>query len=528
MKPKYAIAILTGALVLSGAATDPAGARWWGYVRELASDKYQGRATASAGYRQAAGYVAAEFKKLGLTPAEQAGYMQAVPLDVRRISESASSLSLVSGGLQEVLQLGQDCFFTLNTDFSPEVTAPAVFVGYGLTVPELGYDDLAGLNLEGRIAVLLAGGPSTIPGPLRAHYQTRRERLGFLRRAGAIGVVSILNPEAMDLPWERYAAQRLEPFMTLAAPGMEDGAGLKLAAAVNPAQAEKWFAGSGHTAAEILALAKAGQPLPKFPLAWTVHAIISADRSEAESENVAGILRGTDPKLRDEFVVVSAHLDHLGVAAPVNGDSIYNGAMDDASGVASLFEIARALKAAPCRRSVLFLAVTGEEEGLLGSRYFASHPSVSASSIVADINLDMYLPIHSLRSLTVYGLDESSLGKDIRAVAKIYGVSVQADLEPDRNIFIRSDQYSFIREGVPSLLFKFGYAKGSREQRLQREWLQQRYHAPSDDVSQPVNLAGAARFNRLMAALARRVANAPARPSWNQNSFFRRFSRGTS
>jgi Zn-dependent M28 family amino/carboxypeptidase len=201
--------------------------------------------------------------------------------------------------------------------------------------------------------------------------------------------------------------------------------------------------------------------------------------------------------------------------------------MDDASGVASLIEIARALKAAPPRRSVLFLAVTGEEKGLLGSRYFASHPSVPAGSIVADLNLDMFLPIHSLRLLTVYGLGESSLGSDIQAVAKTYGVGVQADPEPDRNIFVRSDQYSFIREGVPSLAFKFGFTPGSPEERLQKQWLQQRYHAPSDDAMQPVDLAAAARFNRLVAALARRVANNTSRPTWNQNSFFRRFASGS-
>ena len=255
---------------------------------------------------------------------------------------------------------------------------------------------------------------------------------------------------------------------------------------------------------------------------------MSVDRSEAECENVAAVLRGTDPRLRDEYVGVLAHLDHMGSGVPVNGDSIYNGALDDAGGVASLIEIARALKAAPPRRSVLFLAVTGEEKGLLGSRYFASHPSVPAASIVADLNLDMFLPIHNLRVLTVHGLEESSLGNDIQAVAKAIDVGVQADPEPARNIFIRSDEYSFIREGVPSLSLKFGFTPGSPEERMQKEWLAQRYHAPSDDATQPVNLAAAARFNHIIVGLARRVANKTARPTWNQSSFFRRFASGSS
>jgi hypothetical protein len=526
MKPRHAFPILFAALAVCGAATAPSGARWWGFVRELASDKYQGRATASPGYRQAAEMVSAEFKKLGLVPAEKSGYMQPVPLTVRKIREPESSLSLVQGGLQEVLEMRADAYINLNIESRPQVDAPAVFVGYGLTVPEAGYDDLAGIDLKGRVAVFLRGGPSSIPGPLRAHYQTLGERQVFLRKAGAVGIAAILDPRSMDLPWERYSANRLEPFMSLAAPGMQDGGDLALSITINPARADKWFAGTEHTFAEILDLAKAGRPLPRFPLARSVHATVSADRSETECENVAAVLRGADPRLRDEYVVISAHLDHLGAGVPVNGDSIYNGAMDDASGVASLIEIARALKASPPRRSVLFLAVTGEEKGLLGSRYFASHPSVPAASIVADLNLDMFLPIHTLRVLTVYGLAESSLGNDIQAAAKAYGVGVQADPEPDRNIFIRSDQYSFIREGVPSLMFEFGSTPGSPEERLQRQWLNQRYHAPSDDAMQPVNLAAAARFNRIVAALARRVANKTARPVWSQNSFFRRFADG--
>jgi hypothetical protein len=518
---------LFAALALYGATTAPSGARWWGYVQELASDKYQGRATASPGYRQAAEMVSTEFKKLGLVQAEKSGNMQPVPFVVRRIREQESSLSLVRGGVQELLEMGTDAYINLNIESRPQVDAPAVFVGYGLTVPESGYDDLAGVDLKGRVAVFLRGGPSSIPGPLRAHYQTLRERQVFLRKTGAVGIAAILDPRSMDLPWERYSANRLEPFMSLAAPGMQDGGELALSVTINPARADKWFAGTEHTFAEILDLANAGRPLPRFPLAWSVRAAVSADRSEAECENVAAVLRGTDPRLRDEYVVISAHLDHLGVGVPVNGDSIYNGAVDDASGVASLIEIARALKAAPPRRSVLFLAVTGEEQGLLGSRYFASHPSVPAASIVADLNLDMFLPIHSLRLLTVFGLAESSLGNDIQAVAKTFGISVQADPEPDRNRFVRSDQNSFIREGVPSLAFKFGFTPGSPEERMQKQWLAQHYHAPSDDAMQPVNLAAAARFNRIIADLARRVANKPARPTWNQSSFFRRFAGGS-
>jgi hypothetical protein len=528
MKPARRLALPLLGLTLAAAfcvAADSAGARWWGTVSELASDRYQGRAAATEGYRQAAAYLVAEFSKLGLKPGAGPSFLQPVPFQARQIQEAGSSLTLVRGGLQEVLQLGEDAYFSLNIDPAAEVQAPAVFAGYGLSIPEAGYDDLAGLDLRGKIAVVVRGGPASIPPALRAHAQTARERLPALRRAGAVGVAYILDPKSMDLPWERYAALRLEPAFTLAGAGFDDGAGLSLGLTINPARAERWLEGSGHTAAEIFELAAAGKPLPRFPLAWSVRASAAVSRWQTECSNVVAVLPGADPKLRDEYVVVSAHLDHQGVSTPVQGDAVYNGAMDNAAGVASLLEIARALKAAPPRRSVLFLAVTAEEKGLLGSRYFAAQPTVPRSAIVADINLDMFLPIHPLRILTAFGMEESTLGASVRAAAKAAGVQVQTDPEPERNLFIRSDQYSFIREGVPALSFKFGFAKGSREEELQRQWLKQRYHAPSDDASQPVDLAAAARFNRLVTDIVRRVANAPSRPRWNPDSFFRRYAR---
>lgn len=508
------------------AAADSSGARWWRAVSELASDRYEGRAAATEGYRQAAAWLVSEFAKLGLKPGAGASFIQPVPFHTRQIQEATSSLSLARGGLQEVLHLGEDAYFSLGVDPAPDFQAPAVFAGYGLSIPEAGYDDLAGLDLKGKIAVVLRGGPSSIPPALRAHAQTSRERLPALRRAGAVGIAYILDPKGMDLPWERYAALRFEPAFTPAAPGFNDADGLSLALTINPARAEKWFEGSGHTAAEILDLAADGKPLPRFPLAWTVRAAVSVTRSQTECGNVVAILPGSDPKLREQYIVVSAHLDHQGVSTPVGSDPIYNGAMDNAAGVASLLEIARALKLSPPRRSVLFLAVTAEEKGLLGSRYFAAQPTVPRSAIAANINLDMYLPLHPLRILTALGMEESTLGASVRAAARAAGVKVQTDPEPQRNLFIRSDQYSFIREGVPALSFKFGFEKGSAEEKIQREWLRRHYHAPSDDASQPVNLAAAARFNRLMADIVRRVANDPVRPRWNSDSFFRRYATG--
>jgi Zn-dependent M28 family amino/carboxypeptidase len=225
-------------------------------------------------------------------------------------------------------------------------------------------------------------------------------------------------------------------------------------------------------------------------------------------------------------VVISAHLDHLGIGEPVNGDKIYNGAMDDASGIASLIEVARGLKesGAKPKRSILFLAVTAEEKGLLGSQYFATHPTVDAKNIVADLNMDMFLPLFPLKYLEVQGLGESSLGEEVRTVAEAAGVQVQADKQPDHNRFIRSDQYSFIRKGVPALAFKFGWLPGTPEEKTFNDWYKERYHGPADDANQPVDLAGAAQFDAILQALAMRVANADQRPQWKSDSFFKRFA----
>jgi Zn-dependent M28 family amino/carboxypeptidase len=223
---------------------------------------------------------------------------------------------------------------------------------------------------------------------------------------------------------------------------------------------------------------------------------------------------------------LSAHVDHIGIGEPINGDRIYNGAMDNASGTAALLDIAASWKAhsEQLRRSVLFVFVTAEEKGLLGSRYFAAHPTVPLHSMVADLNLDMFLPIIPLKVLKVPGLEESDLGDRIRQAADVFGVAVQADPEPLRNVFIRSDQYSFVRRGIPALKIDVGFEADSPDQKVMKDWLTTRYHAPSDDLTQPVNLESAGLFEEVVRQLLISVANTDARPQWKPNSFFRRYA----
>jgi len=352
------------------------------------------------------------------------------------------------------------------------------------------------------------------------------ERGKSLRAAGAVGLIRILNPAGMDAPWARIALNRTAPAMQLADPKMQDLAGIKVALTFNPAQAEKVFAGSGHTFAELAALAKDRKQLPRFPLAVALKACAAIESKTIRSDNVIAKLPGSDPVLRNEVVVLSAHIDHLGIGAPINGDKIYNGAMDNGSGSALLLDIAARLKAHPekLRRSVLFVFVTAEEKGLLGSRYFAAHPTVDARSIAADINTDMFLPIVPLKTLLVLGIDESTLGARAAAIADSVGVHAIRDPMPLRNIFIRSDQYSFVLHGVPSVTMSVWAEPGSPQENVLETWLRTRYHAPSDDVNQPVDLQSAATFEEIVLRLLADTANTEERPRWNNDSFFRRYA----
>jgi Zn-dependent M28 family amino/carboxypeptidase len=281
------------------------------------------------------------------------------------------------------------------------------------------------------------------------------------------------------------------------------------------------------TFAELLALADAQKPLPRFDLKKSITASVATENSAVESPNVVAKLEGSDSSLKNEYVLVSAHLDHLGIGVPTNGSTIFAGAMDDASGVASVLEIAKSFSRNPERpkRSMLFVIFTGEEKGLLGSRYFAGHYTVPETGIVADFNLDMFMPIFPLKKLHVQGLAESTLAVNARAVGLEHNIKIAGDPEPDRNSFIRTDQYSFVLAGVPALAMKFGWTAGSPEYKAWRQWLAQRYHSMEDNLSQPADSAAAAQFNSFLADLARCVANNASRPHYVESSFFHRFER---
>jgi len=532
-----AAVVVLASIALPSAAQSPdliaEGQAWWAHVQFLADDKLEGRNVGTPGYEKAVEYVEGQFKAIGLKPAGTSGFRQPVKYDSRRLAADQSQLVLVRDGKEDALVIGQDASLNARGELNGAKEAPMVFIGYGLSIPDAGWDELKGVDLRGKIAVYVnAFAPVKVTDNVKSHTNTADERWAAVKRAGGIGIAILPPPtppvQTVTTPPAGTLGPPLppQPVITLSDRDVQNLSGQIVQLNLTARGAEKLFAGSAHTFAEITQLVKDGKPLPAFAMPGTIKMRAALTRETFDAANLAALFEGSDPVLKNEYVIMSSHLDHVGVGRAVNGDAIYNGAMDDASGIAAMLQIAKMLKAsgATSKRSILFVAVSGEERGLLGSRYFAAHPTVARDKIVADINLDMFLPLYPLKVIEVQGFAESSLGESVRVVARELGVEVQTDREPEQNRFIRSDQYSFIRAGVPALAFKFGYEFGTQDEKTRLAWVRERYHQPSDDLNQPVNLEAAAKFNRVIMALLRRVADDTARPAWNADSFFKRFA----
>ena len=486
-------------------ATQPneATKRWWAHVVAMGNDGMDGRDTGSAGYRKAERYVIAQFEKNGLKPAGEKGYVQTVPLHVVRLNTAQSKIELVRpSGVTELHWLRQ-VTTTAREGLPEKLEAPLVFAG----------SDTGGSDLEGKVAVQMAS-----PGGRGGAGGGR----GGAARSGAAGVLTIDSaggPEPARWPVAYAVAMSLRDPAQSTPKG---SAGAPVAFRFSHADANLLFAGSGHTYEELLALQAAGKPLPRFPLNATLRASMKVESADLESDNILASLPGSDPALRDEYVVVSAHLDGYGFGEPWNGDRIYNGAFDDEAYVATLIDMAERLHESgrKLKRSLLFCVVTGEEKGLLGSKYFTAHPTVPKERIVADINLDQLRPIFPLKILTMLAIDESTLADTARKVAGRMGIEIRPDLEPERNLLRRSDHYSFMQIGVPATGFIFGYDKGTPEEQVYRRWYAERYHSPADDINQPWDPTAAAKFNDFFNNFVEEVANAPDRPHWKPGSQF--------
>jgi hypothetical protein len=490
-------------------------------VEFLASDSLEGRDTGSRGYLIAADYVASQFRAIGLEPAgEKGGWFQQVPF--RRASfETPPRMTLTVGGKTVALEQGKDAGVRPSvTAKTRNLTAGFVFVGYGLKDPRHGFDDYRGLNLKGKIAVALAGTPKGLPSEIEAHLNASKDRMAA--EAGAVGFVEIGDggrPNSL----RRYNRPLIDWVDTNGRAGSTP-AGIVLQLGLSKEIAERLFEGAPRSLASVQSDAKRdGKAGPRgFALRPTLSVQAESKWEDFTSPEVIALLKGSDPTLAAEHVVLMGHLDHLGVKpdAKPGEDAIYNGALDNAAGVATMLEAARLFATQPVRpkRSILFIANTGEERGLLGADYYAGHPTVPASSIVGLVDLDMPLLLYPFTDVTAFGADHSTIGAVVAEAGRSMGVSVSPDPMPEEAIFTRSDHYQFVRRGVPAVLLMTGHANGGKD--IWNSWLNKIYHSPQDDLTQKIDWDAGARYALLNYRISRAMADAPSRPMWLQGDYF--------
>jgi Zn-dependent M28 family amino/carboxypeptidase len=501
------------------------------HMSVLADDRLEGRGLGSAGYDGALGHVETTLKSYGLQPAgQQGGFHQRVPLRNSIVTEGTSSMTVRSGAKTKTLVYGKD--YMLGADLlRSEVSiadAAVVFVGYGVSAPTLGYDDYAaGADVKGKVVAYLSGAPAMLPNNERAYYSSGAVKEAEAVKRGAIGTIGFTSPDDPRFRWDvSVATGKQGGFAWMDAQGnpSRGDASLRGSASLNHSGVEALFAGAPQAPAAVFAAAAKSTP-QAFDLATRVSLVTHSTHRDVESANLVARLEGSDPVLKDEHVVYIAHVDHFGRGVATNGDDIYNGAHDNASGVAVVLEVAHAystLKTRP-RRSVLFLFVTAEERGLLGSDYFARNPTVSRSGIVADLALDMPFLYHPLLDIVPYGAQHSTLAAPVTRAAQHLGIAIAADPIPEQVLFIRSDHFSFVRQGVPSLFIKSGFQTGDPARdggKINAAYRRDVYHKPNDDMSQAFDFDAGAQHARLNFLTGWLVAQETARPAWNAGDFF--------
>jgi Peptidase family M28 len=489
---------------------DAATAAWWAQTTALSNDSMEGRDTGTEAYERAAKYVADQFKAAGLKPAGDNGtFFQRVPMHQIALDNDKSSVEILGPeGKSDILHFTTDVT-TVPREPPSLIEAPLVFVAYGMPTAD---PALKNQDLKGKIAVFFNNTPADLPPTDRETYTSRRLRA--LTQAGVAAILSIDNPAAIE-PFH-WPAAYARSVTVAGAPAPNVNAPIVIR--INPASLTALFAASGHNPSDIVTNGGKGTPLATFPLNQSARIRLTSTSKDISSPNILAILPGSDPKLASEYVALSAHLDGYGYGTPVLGDNLYNGTLDDAAYVALLIELAKDQQHKAPTRSLLFCIFTGEEKGLLGSAYFTQHLTVTKENIVANLNLDQLRPIFPLNILTMEGLTDSTLGETVRTVAAQFKIEIRPDLEPERNLFRRADNYNFVRIGVPIASFIFGYDKGSPEEVIYRDWYARRYHKPQDDIKTPIDSDAAAKFNRFYTALTLAIANAPTRPQWLPSS----------
>lgn len=507
------------------------------HIRFLSDTLLQGRAPGTPGYDIAARYVATELEGMGLHPAVAGKWYQPVPLEKAVTDEAASSFALTVKGKQQQLTGAKDYMLSTwfatpagkDTKAESDVDAPIVFVGFGVTAPDQKYDDYAGVDVHGKIIATIYGAPSSFPSTERAYYSDGVIKAKNAVAHGAVGVISIMLPE----DWKRYPWEWLVPQIQMGEMHWLNKEGvphdffpqLKGYVLLSEKTAEALLAGAPKTLDQVFAAAKASKP-QAFALSATARIHTVANTTVIESPNIVAELKGSDATLRDQYVVYTAHVDHLGICPAVEGDNVCHGALDNASGTASLLEIVRAYASLPKppRRSVLFVFVTGEEMGLLGSDYFAHYPTVPLKSIVANVNIDgapgVYFP---MKDVVVLGSEHSTMSNEVNSAAKALGYDLSPDPMPEEVLFIRSDQYSFVLQGVPAVDVTDGVKSTDPKVNgldVVKKWLVTRYHTPLDNMDQPIDFDSAAKGSVMNFLVGYEVAQRNNVPEWNQGDFF--------
>ncbi len=501
------------------------------HIAYLADDRLKGRQPGTEGYQMAVDYVTKQLRDLGVAPAGDGGtYVQKVLLRRAFLQPGATLTVRDAAGAMPALVAGQDYIIYPNPEL-PATTvtdAPLAFAGFGISAPELGYDDYAGLDVRGKVVVIVRGAPRPFASTVAAASQDLAGLLAAAARHGAVGLIvgtTHAGPSALlpDLKRGTYSVLGADGKVA-ASRSFAVGSRQQLYAAVNAATLNHFLQSAALDTGQVFAAIRSGKPA-SAALRTSLSAVAQARYQDIESYNVVGQIPGSDAKLRAEYVVHSAHLDHLGIGVPVRGDSIYNGAHDNASGVACVLEIAKIysrLKEKP-RRSMLFVFVTGEELGLLGSAAFAVHPTVPKAALVADINMDMPTIIAPLLAVVALGGQHSTLAAPVARACAYLHLELEADPEPEQNRFIRSDQYSFVTQGIPALHLKYGNKTADGRNNLSQqvqEWRAVTYHKPQDDINGRFDFEAGRKYVQLCFLVGYQVAQAPARPTWNGADFF--------
>jgi hypothetical protein len=497
------------------------------HMNFLADDLLEGREAGTRGYDIAAKYVAAQFATLGLEHgAGNGSYFQNVPLRKSALLAESARLTIETRSGRKTYAEGEGVvIYPSLKETDQALQASVVFAGFGVVAPEFGLDAYADLDVKGRIVALLAGPPPGIPMEAAAHYASQKARTALSR--GALGILLIYTPAREAL----FAFDRLRSTIgatiSWVGPDGQPNEGTDSSAYVgiiNMSAAKELFAGAPRSLDEVVTEANTRSP-KGFPLDARISLTRRSAHETSVSANVLGLLPGSDPALSREIVVISTHLDHVGIGKPVNGDAIYNGALDNAVGVASTIEVARALVEGSPRpkRTILFAAVTAEEKGLIGSDYFAHHPSVSKDRIVANINFDGALALFDFSDIVGYGSEHSTLGRSVEQVADQMGLLLSPDPYPNRGTFTGSDHYSFVQQGVPAIFLLQGVGKQA-DGRLGKDvwdsWMSTHYHQPSDDMKQAIDFGACAKFAEVYRRLLLQVANAPDAPRWYAGDVF--------